>query len=269
MMASRALPFLLMLGMFSTLPASSVAAEAVDLELILAVDVSGSIDEEEARLQRDGYVQAFRHPRIVEAIRHGPRGRIAVAYYEWAGFQHIKIIADWTLIHDAASAKAFADTLSWSLPETARRTAISQAIDYAVPYFDKNQYHGTRRVIDISGDGPNNWGRRVTEARDAAVAAGIIINGLPIINDRPSFYGSRPMPNLDLYYRNCVIGGHGAFIVVANTFKDFAAAILRKLILEIAGRTPPRATPRFIPAAERIAPRCDVGEMRMMDMEEN
>ncbi len=268
-MASKMLRYLLILGFISAGPVPA-AAQAVDLELILAVDVSGSIDEEEARLQRDGYIQAFRHPRIAEAIRYGQRGRIAVTYYEWAGFEHIKIIAGWTLIDGDASARAFAEKLSWSLPETARRTAISQAIDYAVPYFDKNDFLGTRRVIDISGDGPNNWGRRVTESRDVAVAAGIVINGLPIINDRLSFYGRRPMPNLDLYYRNCVIGGHGAFIVVANTFKDFAAAVLRKLILEIAGAAPPAVAPRSwsVAAAERTAPPCDIGEIRMMDVED-
>jgi hypothetical protein len=238
------------------------AAQSVDLELILAVDVSGSIDDEEAMLQRQGYIAAFRHPRVADAIRHGSLGRIAVAYYEWAGFGHVKIIADWTLIDDKASAEAFADRLTEVPPQTARRTAIADAIDFAVPYFEQNAFVGNRKVIDISGDGPNNWGRLVTHARDAAVTTGITINGLPIMNSRPSPWGSRPRPDLDLYYRDCVIGGFGAFIVVAYELKDFASAVLRKLILEIAGKVP---TARLVPATMRKAPPCDIGESLSLD----
>ncbi len=233
------------------------AAESVDLELVLAVDVSSSIDEEEALLQREGYIAAFRHPQLVDAIRRGPLGRIAVSYYEWAGSGHIKIIADWTLVHDKASANAFADRLTEVPPETARLTAISNAIDFAVPYFEQNGFVGERKVIDISGDGPNNWGRLVTHARDAAVGAGITINGLPIMNHLPSSWGALPMPNLDLYYRECVIGGFGAFMVVVYEFKDLAVAVLKKLILEIAEKVP---APRLVPATMRKAPPCDIGE---------
>lgn len=237
----------------------------VDLELALAVDVSGSIDDEEAILQRAGYIAAFRHPRVLEAIRRAGLGRIAVAYYEWAGYGHMKVVADWTLVHDKASAYGFAAKLTQVPPETASRTAIGSAIKFAVPFFEGNEYEGQRRVLDISGDGPNNWGGLVSVARDTALAKGITINGLPIMNDRPSRYGRPPMRNLDLYYMDCVIGGPGAFIVVATRFKDFGSAILRKLILEIAGITPEKApdavtSSMLRPAAAHIGPPCDYGE---------
>lgn len=244
------------------------AKRAVDLELALAVDVSGSIDPHEAEFQRNGYIAAFRHPQVIRAITNGILGRIAVAYYEWAGFGHMRVIVGWTVIDDADSARAFADALTVNPPQTARRTAIADAINFAVPFFKENDIEGTRRVVDISGDGPNNWGGRVTAARDAAVAAGVTINGLPIINDRPSPFGWRTMRNLDLYYRDCVIGGPGAFIVVANSFQDFARAVRKKLILEIAGRQPedppaghpPRAIVQRV--ADKVAPPCDAGERR-------
>ena len=239
----------------------------VDLELALAVDVSGSIDDEEAVLQRAGYIAAFRHPRVLEAIRRGGLGRIAAAYYEWAGYGHMKVIAGWTLIHDKASALAFAAKLTGVPPETASRTAIGSAITFAVPFFEDNEFEGRRRVLDLSGDGPNNWGGLVTVARDAALANGITINGLPIMNGRPSRWGLPAMVNLDLYYMDCVIGGPGAFIVVATRFKDFGSAILRKLILEIAGETPgkaPTSKPSSMvrPAAAPMGPPCDYGERR-------
>ena len=255
----------------------ALAKTAVDLELALAIDVSGSIDDEEANLQRAGYIAAFQNPRVIEAIRNGILGRIAVAYYEWAGHGHNKMIADWTVIHDRASALAFAERLGDPPPETARRTAIGQAIVFGVPLFDRNDIEGTRRVIDISGDGPNNWGQRSTVSRDFAVAAGVTINGLPIVNDRPSRWGWPSIPNLDLYYRDCVIGGPGSFLVVANTFEDFSAAVLKKLIMEIAGLTPPkrliyvglRRRPLLRAATnERIAPPCDIGESRWRDRED-
>jgi hypothetical protein len=256
-------------------PGAAMATEEdieVDLELALAVDVSGSIDDDEAVLQRAGYIAAFRHPRVLQAIRRAGLGRIAVAYYEWAGYGHMKIIADWTLIHDKASADGFAAKLTEVPPETASRTAIGSAIEFAVPFFEGNEYEGQRRVLDISGDGPNNWGGLVTVARDAALAKGITINGLPIMNDRPSRWGRPPMRNLDLYYMDCVIGGPGAFIVVATRFKDFASAILRKLILEIAGKTPGKApdaatsSPDAVtssmlrPVVAPMGPPCDYGE---------
>lgn len=257
-------------GLLFGVACAAVAAEPVDLELALAVDVSGSIDDEEAQLQRDGYVAAFKDPAVIRAIEEGMLGRIAVAYYEWAGFNRVRVIVDWQLIEDTKSAHAFAGLLTLEPPRTVRRTSISSAIDFGVPYFGRNGFDGTRRVIDVSGDGANNSGDLVTRARDRAVAAGVTINGLPIINGRPGPFGWPPIEDLDLYYRDCVIGGPGAFMVVANSFDEFAEAVRRKLILEIAGAVPPQ--PRLVPAQlapERVAPPCNIGELRIQGFDDN
>ena len=247
------------------------AGTPVDLELALAVDVSRSIDAEKARLQRGGYVQAFRDAGVIDAIGSGMLGRIAVALFEWAGTGHTEVVVGWTLIEDKADAEAFADKLSRRLPSTARRTAISGAIDFALPWFEANTFEGTRRVIDISGDGPNNGGTAVTTARDRAVAAGVTINGLPILDDGGGLFSRFNIADLDLYYRDCVIGGPGAFLVVADSFRDFARAVRRKLILEIAGRTDARK-PGFLPAQAaakaRASPPCDIGERLMRGRED-
>jgi len=245
-------------------PAVTGAETSVDLELALGVDVSRSVDASEARLQREGYIQAFRDPEVIRAIKGGMLGRIAVGYYEWAGFGYAKVVVGWTLIDSDASAKAFADALRGNLPNSARRTSISEAIDFAVPWFEGNGFTGTRRVVDISGDGPNNWGDLVTVARDKAVAAGITINGLPILNRTGNSFSRYNIPELDLYYRDCVIGGPGAFIVVADNFDDFARAVRRKLILEIARMAPADGSSRVRPAqagpGARLSPPCDIGE---------
>ena len=210
----------------------------VDLELIISVDVSWSVDSEEAKLQRSGYVAAFSDPKVVEAITSGFMGRIAVLYHEWAGMGYNRVVLDWTLIEDMATAKAFVARLSRQPFDSAYRTSISDAIDYVVPLFEENGFAGRRRVIDVSGDGANNSGRLVNVARDDAVAQGITINGLPIL-DQGVGRGSRMwVRDLDLYFQKCVIGGRGAFMVVANGFDDFANAVRRKLVLEIAGRQP-------------------------------
>ncbi|MEQ8196344.1 MAG: DUF1194 domain-containing protein [Rhodospirillales bacterium] len=237
----------------SALPFGAAAEQTVDLELALGVDVSGSIDEEEAALQRKGYIEAFRHPTVIRAIQSGYHRRIAVGYYEWAGYGHNKIIVNWTLIDGEKSAQAFADALTKTPPETASRTSLSGAIDFAAPWFDNNGFDGKRRVIDLSGDGPNNWGEPVTLARDKAVKKGITINGLPIINMRPSPFGTPQLPRLDLYFRDCVIGGRSAFIEAAKDFKDFGRAIRRKLILEISGLTPKTAPKPARQARLRLA----------------
>jgi hypothetical protein len=251
----------------------------VDLELVLAVDVSRSVDAEEAALQRTGYVAAFRHPSVIDAIRHGPLGRIAVVYFEWGGYGNTNLVIDWTLIKDKASAENFAHELRKSARLVARRTSISGALDIGAALLGSNDYSGKRRVIDISGDGVNNSGDLVVMARDRAIARGITINGLPILNGRESPGGYQQVANLDLYYRDCVIGGPGAFHIVARSFKDFSRAVLRKLILEIANAQPAaassrdRARParrRAVPgnpylirvAAGRKAPPCHIGEQR-------
>lgn len=249
---------------------------AVDLELVLAIDISGSIDEEEAQLQRQGYVDAIVDPDVVQAARSGTMRRIAVTYFEWAGDVYQTQVVGWTIIDGPESAKAFADKLVSAPIGTGPWTSISGAIDFAVPLFAAGNIEGTRRVIDISGDGPNNSGRLVESARDEAVARGITINGLPIMNDRPNF-GRMPMPNLDLYYRNCVIGGPGAFIVVANSFKTFAQAIRRKMIHEIAGlpgnggriRATGIAQAGPAPEKTRWVPPCNYGERRFRSLDED
>jgi len=224
---------------FWLLPASLWTAEAraetpVDLELVLAIDVSRSIDPNEAQLQREGYIKAFRDPEVIEAITTGMLGRIAVGYFEWAGFGHADIIVDWTIVDDMVSANAFADALAQGHPISASRTSISGAIDFAQPWFDNNGFEGTRRVIDISGDGPNSDGRRVEIARDAALAEGITINGLPIENGRPTPGGGLPATFLDSYFQDRVIGGPGAFYLLAD-FENFAPFLMQKLLREITG----------------------------------
>ena len=244
----------------------------VDLELALAVDISRSIDEGEALLQRQGYIRAFRDPEVIRAIRSGVLRRIAVTYFEWAGMKLPEVVVGWTLIEDQASAFAFAETLDRIAPHAARRTSISRAIDFALPLFEGNGVEGTRRVIDVSGDGPNNWGDLVTRARDRAAATGVTVNGLPILDEGGGLFSSFNIPDLDLYYRDCVIAGPGAFIVVAADFTDFARAIRRKLILEIAGHRP-HHTPGFArvaaTGAARASPPCDIGEQLMRDLFED
>lgn len=187
--------------------AAAQAAEPVDLELVLAVDTSGSIDLEEARLQRDGYIAALGDDRVISTILSGPLGRVALSYVEWGGAEQQSTLIDWTLIDDKESARGFAARLVSAPNVRATRTSISAAMDYIVPMFASNEFVGSRRVIDISGDGPNNSGRLVNLARDWAVASGITVNGLPVINDRPNRYGLPGLPDLDLYFENCVIGG--------------------------------------------------------------
>jgi hypothetical protein len=245
------------LAVVAGLAAAPVRALPVDLELVLAIDVSGSIDVEEAQLQREGYVQAFLDPILIRTIMDGPYGRIAVAYFEWSGGEQQQTVINWTLIKDPTSAHAFADELARQPISRGRFTSISGAIDYAAPMFEQNDYESNRQVIDVSGDGYNNSGRFIIFARDQAVAKRITINGLPIINDRPNpFGGPNQNRDLDVYFENCVIGGQGAFVIVANGFKEFATAVRRKLILEIAGREP---EPAIRPAQARLSD-CLMGE---------
>ena len=221
---------------------SSAQGLPVDLELILAVDSSGSVDEVEAQLQRQGYIAALTSERVLNAIRSGENRRIAVAYFEWAGETYQRVVVDWTIIEDAASAQAVTQTIAASPYAAIRWTSISAAIDYAMGLFSRSPFEGKRRVVDISGDGKNNNGGNVVTARDRAVAAGVTINGLPILNSRAGGYGSGfggrgfpSDPDLDSYYQNVVIGGPGAFMVPAESFDTFATAIQSKLIREIAG----------------------------------
>jgi hypothetical protein len=253
-----ALALVVLAALFSAPAPLSAAGEPVDVELIIAVDVSRSVDAEEARLQRTGYVGAFNDEVVIEAIQSGFFGKIAVLYFEWGSMDWQKVVLDWTVIDSAPSAQAYAARLNAAPISSNQRTAISAAIDWAVPRFEQNTYDGKRRVIDISGDGPNNFSRPVTDARDAAVARGITINGLPIINRSPNGYGGlgglARAEDLAPYYENCVIGGRDAFIVAANGFEDFANAIRQKLVMEIAGLTPPRNSESSAEKAAQATP---------------
>lgn len=207
----------------------------VDLELVLATDVSASIDEEEAAFQRSGYLAALTNPEVVATIRGGVLGRIAVTYVEWAGTQ--RTVVDWTVIEDKASAGAFAVALRSSSMSGGTTTSISGALDYAASLFDANGFEGTRRVIDISGDGRNQVGRPLSYARTDVLASGITINALPMVHRDKD--GQVVNPDLDTYYSQHVIGGPGSFMVPAVGLNAFPEAILKKLIIEIAGLETP------------------------------
>lgn len=222
----------------------SQAKERVDLELILAVDVSLSMDTDEQKLQREGYVAALRDPAVLRAIKSGRYGRIALTYMEWAGSHVQKVLVPWRRIGSASEAEAFAADLETEPLNRARMTSISRAITAAQNLFAANNFDGVRHVIDVSGDGPNNGGGPVLQARDAAIKSGIVINGLAIqIKRGVGAYGYFDIPDLDRYYAACVIGGPGSFVLPINSKKEFATAIRQKLLLEIAGRMPQRPSP--------------------------
>jgi hypothetical protein len=245
--------------------AESKADPVVDVELVLAVDVSYSMDMEELAIQREGYAQAIVSKEFLAALKTGPTGKIAVTYFEWAASSDQKVIIPWRVIDGPESADAVAAEIMKTPIRRASRTSISGAINFAMPLFDENQLHGLRRVIDISGDGPNNNGGPVTIARDAAIEKGIVINGLPIMAKEPSS-STMDIENLDLYYEDCVIGGPGSFVVTIKEREKFKEAIRTKLVMEVAGLTPPGARP--IPVAETTKePRvnCLIGERIWQD----
>lgn len=228
--------------------ASPAVAEnvRVDLELVLAIDDSPSIDVSQYFLQRRGYVAAFRNPGLVDAIRSGRYGRIAVVYVEWEGWNSQRIIMPWTVIDGAESASRFASTLEKAPTKSSLGTSLSGALAFSQRLLANNGFDGKRRVIDVSGNGRNNVGPPVLPVRDAIVADGITINGLPIMSE-PTEIG------IDAYYRSCVIGGTGAFLLKVEKQEDFATAIRRKLVAEIAARPPPDSAPLLAAAA----PGCD------------
>jgi hypothetical protein len=236
--------------------AAGAADTPVDLELVLAVDVSRSMDMDEQTLQRDGYVAAFRHKDVIEAISSGPNGRIAVSYVEWAGPAFQTTLVPWTVIDGAAAAHAFADRLAAAPMSREHGTSISNSLIYVGPSFEGNGFAGERRVIDVSGDGPNNMGVPVIVARDPLIAAGVTINGLPIMIKRPGGFAS--IAHLDIYYEDCVIGGTGAFLVPVTDIQKLASAIRRKLVLEIAARPAAFVRASEISAKPRVD--CMIGE---------
>lgn len=205
----------------------------VDVALVLAVDVSSSVDEGEAGIQRAGYIAALRDPRVADAIRGGLIGRIALTYVEWASPTDQRQLIPWREISDAASLQAFADELQKAPYKPGSTTSISAGIDFCVQLLQKSGIRAIRRVIDISGDGYSDYGRNVRGARDDAVKAGIIVNGLPIMNERAAYRTKIP-PDLDEYYKANVTGGRGSFTLVVKKLDDFNRLVLQKLILEIA-----------------------------------
>lgn len=231
---------------------------SVDLELVLAVDISNSMDDDELRLQRDGYVSAFRHPEVLQAISSGRHGRIAVTYVEWAGETLQFVRVPWTLIDSDTAAELFAERLENEPLKNASRTSLSGVLGKAVGLFSGNGYSGTRRVIDISGDGTNNSGSPVAEMRDRVVQRGITINGLPLML-RPAYLsGFSDAVELNDFYRDCVIGGTGAFLITVEKLSELTIAIRQKLILEMAGRQPRILKASFARSRPKVD--CLIGE---------
>ncbi|QBF31396.1 DUF1194 domain-containing protein [Thalassococcus sp. S3] len=233
-----------------------VVAEEVDVELFLAVDVSRSMSPDELEIQRRGYAEALQSSEVMAAIQNGLIGNIAITYVEWAGAYSQQVIVPWTKVATPEDAARVASRITSHFADGMRRTSISDALMYAAEDLERNHFEGLRRVIDVSGDGPNNQGRPVLHAREHVLSKGIIINGLPLMTQDAlsSVWG---IEDLDLYYQNCVIGGPGAFMIPVLDWDQFADAVRRKLVLEIAG-LPPRIVP-----AQMTAPadyNCLIGE---------
>jgi len=226
----------LLLAGLALVPTAALAAEKVDLLLVLAADVSRSVDERKFQLQRQGYVAALADRRVLDAIRSGPNGGVAVAFVEWSGEGNERVVINWTAIRDDATAKSFGDQLLEAPRSFADRTSISGGIDFAMAQFALAPFQAAHRTIDVSGDGTNNAGRDVTAARDDAVGKGVTINGLPILSDNPMPWNpvhTNPPGGLEKYYRDNVIGGPNAFVMVARNFDSFGKAIVNKLIAEV------------------------------------
>ncbi|HLK81170.1 MAG TPA: DUF1194 domain-containing protein [Xanthobacteraceae bacterium] len=235
----------------------AAAATDVDVQLVIAVDVSYSMDPDEQALQREGYILGLTSPEFLNALQQGVHGKIAATYFEWAGATDQKIVVPWRLIDGPAAAKAFTDEIAAAPYRRAYRTSISGALHFAWPLFENSGFRGLRRVIDVSGDGVNNQGDVVTVVRDAVLERGITINGLPILLKPPSF-ATMDIEDLDIYYEDCVIGGPGAFVIAIRKRDQFRDATRTKLVQEIASR---ETAPRIIPAAAdkpRIS--CTIGE---------
>jgi hypothetical protein len=231
--------------LLAVLAPAARAAEPVDLLLVLAADVSRSVDAQKFQLQRAGYAAAIAEPKVLDAIRSGRNGRIAVLFLEWSGFGSQRVVIDWTVIDGPKSAQAFGDRLLESPRAFADRTSISGGIDFAVTQFAHAPFTAQRQTIDVSGDGTNNAGRDVSKARDDALALGITINGLVILSDHPLPWNpehTNPPGGLANYYRSNVVGGPGAFVMEAKDFNSFGQAIIKKMIAEIADATPPART---------------------------
>jgi len=253
------------LALMLWLAPATQADEPVDVELVLAVDVSLSMSADELEIQRHGYAAALTHDNVLQAIADGAYGKIAVTYVEWAGTTWQRVIVPWTVIANRADAERVVAQLSAQPPNSARRTSISGALEFGSDLFAESGYQGTKRVIDISGDGPNNQGAPVNLTRDGVVRQGIIINGLPLMT-RGGFSGAYDVNDLDRYYSDCVIGGPGAFMIPVNDWTQFPEAIRRKLVLELAGPASPQWAaeeadhPPVVLAQDEPPADCQIGE---------
>jgi hypothetical protein len=236
--ALRSLAISLLLSTLGGWGAAAATAERVDLILVLAADVSRSIDASKFHLQREGYAQAMTNPQVIEAIRSGPHGSVGLCFVEWSGASSQKLVIDWTRVFDTESAHQFSDGIVEAPRSFADRTAISGGIDFAMSQLERAPFESTRRAIDVSGDGTNNSGREVTAARDDAIARGATINGLVILSAAPLPWNpehTNPPGGLAEYYRRNVVGGPSAFVMVADDFGSFGQALVKKLLAEIAG----------------------------------
>jgi hypothetical protein len=217
--------------------AAARAAEQVDLLLVLSSDVSRSVDTRKFQLQREGYAAALSNPRVIEAIRSGPHGKIAICFVEWSGATSLKLVIDWTVVSDAASARKIGDQML-ELPRSfADRTSISAGLEFSMTQLERAPYQAIRRTIDVAGDGTNNSGRDINSVRDEILAKGVTINGLVILSETPLPWNpehTNPAGGLDNYYRNNVTGGPGSFVMVAENHNSFGQAIVKKMIAEIA-----------------------------------
>lgn len=240
------------------IPALARTAD-VDVELVLAVDVSLSMSFEELEIQRRGYASALTDPAVVKAITGGLHGRIAITYFEWAGDTSHRLVVPWRTIASRTDAEAVAAELLAALPQGQRRTSITGAIREAARLLKNSPYRGVKRVIDISGDGANNQGGLVTEARDETIAKGITINGLPLMTNFGPARGFS-VPDLDRYYADCVIGGPGAFTIPVTEWSQFPEAVRRKLVLELARRPDFETARVFRVTAKQPAYDCLAGE---------
>jgi hypothetical protein len=245
--ARRMLAWALFLVLAVVRPVS--AQVPVDLQLVLAIDVSSSVDFREFSLEIEGYAQAFRHPDVQRAIRAGPTGRIAVIMVQWAGRNQQKVAIDWTIVGDSASADRFAAEIMDTPRLIEGATALGEAVLYAVNLFDEAPFPAPRRAIDVSGDGMNNEGQIVSVARDAAAGRGITINGLAIINEEK---------DLESHYREFLITGPNAFVIVARDFESFTEAVVKKLIREITGELVSEVDPAY---PDRVSPRIGLAEI--------
>jgi hypothetical protein len=238
-------------------PRGAQEASTVDVELVLAVDISYSMDPDELALQRDGYARALTSSEFLNALRQGIHGKVAVTYFEWAGAAEQRVVVPWRVVSGPESAGSVADEIMQAPIRRAARTSISGALLFGMKLFDGSGQRGIRRVIDVSGDGANNSGELVTIARDEVLARGITINGLPIMLKRPS-YSTMDIELLDEYYEDCVIGGPAAFVVPVRDREKFVEAIRTKLVLEIAMLTPQARIIRASVKNPRVP--CTIGE---------